>query len=285
MMFRRGSPQPTPDGLSTASFLETPAPNPKVLASATLSSASFAPSPLPSAPPPAAAEAKRDLSSVVEGNRVRCVAPQAPVGVDTVELVRLYNAITEATGKRTGTITQFVGGSPGDSMEIAYSAAWIGAALLGNRVLFIDASMGIGQRRLPPIRTSKPLRDVALGRSGVEEALVRQADLPLFLATLQHEKLHGNSVMAAREINGLLEQLRHSFDMIIIAPPPALEQPLAAILTAFVDGSVLVVEAGASGARASAHTLDLLRSGGSPVLGAVLSRRKNVFPRWLRRWL
>ena len=285
MMFRRGSSPPVPGGLSTASVLEDSVSHQKVLAPSAVPSPSFGSSALPSSPAPSGAEPKRDLSLVVESSRVPCIAPHAPVGVDTVELVRLYNSIIEATGKQTGTIMQFASGTTGDSTEIAYSAAWIGAALLGSKVLFIDASMGVGQRRLPPIRTSKPLRDVALGRSGMEEALVRQADLPLFLATLQHERLQGDSLIAAREINGLLEQLRHSFDMIVIAPPPALEQPLAAILTAFVDGSVLVVEAGASGARSSAQTLDLLRSGGSPVLGAVLSRRKSVFPRWLRRWL
>ena len=215
-------------------------------------------------------QSSRGLSAI-DGNRVSRIAPEALAGLDRVELVRLYHAISGATGNQTGTITQFVGGAGGDSMEIAYSSAWIGAALLGKRVLFIDASMGMGQRPRP-IRTSKPLWDV-----------VRQPDLPLFLATLQHERPRGNSVITAREINGLLEQLRHSFDMIMIAPPPALEQPLAAILTAFVDGSVLVVEAGVSGARSSAQIVHLLRSGGSPILGAVLSRRKSAFPRWLRR--
>jgi Mrp family chromosome partitioning ATPase len=224
---------------------------------------------------------------VMNEARVACMTLQTPVDMDAVELVRLYNAISAATAGRSGAIVQFVSSSiGGSSTEMAYSAAWIGATLLGKRILFIDASQGTGKAAtLPSIQTTKRLYDVALGHAGVEEAIVRQANLGLFVATLQHERLGGDSILAAQQVKGLLNSLRSSFDMIMIAPPPALEQPLAAILTAFVDGSVLVMEAGRSHCGAEAQSVDLLTSGGSPILGAVLNHRRNYVPRWLRRWL
>ena len=218
---------------------------------------------------------------------VPSMAPQTPAGLNPIELVRLYNAIGDATANRPGSIVQFVSAAAkGSSTTMAYRAAWIGATLMGKRILFIDASQGTGRgETLPKIDTPKRLSDVALGRAGVEEAMVRQADLGLFVATLQHERLGGDSVLAARQVRGLLDALRNSFDMILIAPPPALEQPLAAILTAFVDGTVLVLEAGTSRRAAAAQTVELLSSGGSPILGAVLNQRRNFVPAWLRRWL
>jgi protein-tyrosine kinase len=226
-------------------------------------------------------------SRVMNDARVACMALRAPVDLDTVELVRLFNAISEATARRSGTIVQFVSSTPGgSSTEMAYSAAWIGATLLGKRILFIDASRGTGKPAdIPVIETAKRLNDVALGHVGVEEAIVRQANLGLFVATLQHERLGGDSILAAQQVKALLDSLRSSFDMIMIAPPPALEQPLAAILTAFVDGSVLVLEAGRSSSGTEAQSVELLTSGGSPILGAVLNHRRNYVPRWLRRWL
>jgi Mrp family chromosome partitioning ATPase len=218
--------------------------------------------------------------------RVPCMTLQRPDGLDTVELVRLYNAISRATAGREGTIVQFVSNrSGGSSTAMAYDTAWIGATLLGKRILFIDASEGTGQGAvLPSIPTTKRLYDVALGHAGVEEAMVRQADLGLFVATLQYERLRGDPILAAQQVKGLLDSLRSSFDMIMIAPPPALEQPLAAILTAFIDGSVLVLEAGHSHSGDAEQSVELLTSGGSPILGAVLSRQRNYIPRPLRRW-
>lgn len=224
---------------------------------------------------------------VMNDARIPCMALRMPSNLDTVELVRLYNAISEATSRRSGTIVQFVSSTfGGSSTEIAYSVAWISATLLGKRILFIDASQGTGKAAdLPAIGTTKRLNDVALGQAGVEEAIVRQANISLFVATLQHERLGGDSILAAQQIRDLLDSLRSSFDMIMIAPPPALEQPLAAILTAFVDGSVLVLEAGRSSSSTEAQSVKLLTSGGSPILGAVLNHRRNYVPRWLRRWL
>jgi Mrp family chromosome partitioning ATPase len=239
-------------------------------------------------------EAKPDIPTSfrstlqVDQARVACVALERPVGLDTVELVRLFNAVGDATAHRSGTIVQFVSNNAGgSSSDVAFSAAWIGAALLGKRILFIDASAG-GDRSsafVASISTPKRLYDVALGQADVEEAIMRQSDLSLFIVTLGNERLGGDAILAAQQVHRLLNELRNAFDMIIIASPPALEQPLAAILATFIDGSVLVLEAEHSSSHVAAQSVELLTSGGSRILGAVLNYRRNYVPRWLRRWL
>jgi Mrp family chromosome partitioning ATPase len=218
---------------------------------------------------------------------VPVVALSAPEHVDEVELVRLYNTIEEATAASTHPIVQFVSTDCNQAnAEVAYSLAWIGAALLGERVLFVDAGRATPRWQAPLSLGSDPskvLVDVALGRATPEEAIVTGADLSLFVATLQHGQAGGGAMLARPQIKAVLEHLRPSFDMIVIAPKPSLDAPLAAILKTIVDGSVIVVEAGVTRATQVGKCASLLSSGDSLLIGAVMWR-KNPIPRLLRRW-
>ena len=81
-----------------------------------------------------------------------------------------------------------------------------------------------------------------------------------------------------------MEARRSLCDLIVLAPAPALLQPLAAILASVVDGSVLVVASGHSRAEATTQAAGLLGSGGK-VLGVVVNGQRDPLPAWLRRWL
>jgi Mrp family chromosome partitioning ATPase len=211
----------------------------------------------------------------------------SPAPVDVVELVRLYNTIEEATAQATHPIVQFVSADPGGSnAEAAYTLAWTGATLLGKRVLFVDAGNTKSRWRGPLSLGSDPkkvLVDVALGNAALEETIVTGEEVSLFVATLQHERSGGSAVPAAPQIKAVLEYLRLSFDMIVIAPTPGLDEPLAAILKTIVDGSIIVVDGGRTTARRANRCASLLSSGESLLIGAVMWRR-NPIPHLLRRW-
>jgi Mrp family chromosome partitioning ATPase len=223
---------------------------------------------------------------------VPIVSLPKPLEADAVELVHLYNTVEEATETRDHHIIQFVSaGSEARNVEIAYNLAWIGATLLGKRILFVDASRNAkGGARWQPLRLSesqprKGLQDVALGNASAEEAIVTEANNSLFVATLMHERTGGSAVLAAKQILTLLEELRTSFDMIVIAPPPTADQPLALMLKTVVDGSVLVAESGRSSTKALAKCAEQLSGGYGPLIGAVVRRARDPVPRWLRRWV
>lgn len=202
---------------------------------------------------------------------------------ESIELVRLYNGLLEAAG-RDNAVVQFAGAAEeAGAADLAYRAAWTGAAMLGKRVLFVDAWTGAGQAFTPPVIVpAKCLRQVALGQARMDEAIVRVADTGLHVAVLQDDENDpAASVLPA--VRTLLESLRASFDMVVLASAPALRQPLAAILGSVVDGSVLVVEAGRSRAGAAARAAKLL--GGGKVLGVVVNRQRDPLPAWLRKWL
>jgi Mrp family chromosome partitioning ATPase len=206
-----------------------------------------------------------------------------PRNTDEVELLRLYNAIEDAIPGPAHRIIQLVSADSKDAnVEVAYNLAWIGAAMLGKRVLFVDAGSAKSRWRALPSQP-KVLLDVVLGKTVPEEVIVTETNRNLFVATLQHERASGHEQLAVPQIRTVLEHLRKSFDMIIIAPTPSLNEPLAAILKTAVDGSIIVVEAGLSTARQVGKCASLLSSDYRPLIGAVM-RRKNPIPRWLRRW-
>ena len=57
------------------------------------------------------------------------------------------------------------------------------------------------------------------------------------------------------------------------------------LLSRFVDGNILVLEAGRTRAPVAAELRDALSASGGAVVGAVLTRYHSNVPRCLRRWL
>jgi Mrp family chromosome partitioning ATPase len=86
------------------------------------------------------------------------------------------------------------------------------------------------------------------------------------------------------QLAGVWGKLQSSFDMIIIAAPPVLDDPTAACLGSLVDGNVLIVSSGASREKQVARAIDLLTSGATPLLGVIMTDRKHTLPRWIR-WI
>ena len=88
-----------------------------------------------------------------------------------------------------------------------------------------------------------------------------------------------------RRIPEFLTRLRQTFDLVVIASPAASEAPMGVLLSRFVDGNILVLEAGRTRAPVAVELRESLSASGGAVVGAVLTRYRSVVPRFLRRWL
>jgi hypothetical protein len=88
-----------------------------------------------------------------------------------------------------------------------------------------------------------------------------------------------------RRIPEFMERLRLTFDLVVIAAPPASEAPMGVLLSPYVDGNVLVLKSGTTRVPVAAELRDSLRATGGTVAGAVLTHYRSFAPRWLRRWL
>jgi Mrp family chromosome partitioning ATPase len=203
-----------------------------------------------------------------------------------MEFIEAYNAIGRQLGHVSSPIVQVVAPRAGDGgTEVAYGIAWAGASMLGQRVLFVHASdepvPGVAGLQMPELMS---LNDVVAGRADLQDALVRGHHVDLHVAVLRRQARQEEVFAAAFRICNILRMLRNGFNAIIVAPGAANRDPLAAILTKVVDGSVLVVRAESTTHGAARRTRDLLTSGGTPVLGVVLNREKHHIPGWMARW-
>lgn len=79
--------------------------------------------------------------------------------------------------------------------------------------------------------------------------------------------------------------LRASFDYILIDCPPLHTSSEATILAPFVDGTVIVVEAGRDQRDRIQHARRMVESAGGRLLSFVLNKRQYPVPDWLYRRL
>jgi protein-tyrosine kinase len=226
-------------------------------------------------PPPA----MRPPSHLVAGAR--------PHGLASGELVKLHHSLIESLDTDRGIIAQFVGPEPDSAIrDVVYDLAYVSADWLGKRVLFVD---GTGMTQPGKARAVAPRRDqpphVTGGLDDVEATITRVVGLELYQMTFPSLRGALDLAPSVRRIPEFLSKLRDSFEMVLIAAPAASEAPMAMLLSRFVDGNVLVLEAGRTRAPVALELRDSLRTSGGAIIGAVLTRYDSFVPRFLRRWL
>jgi hypothetical protein len=233
-------------------------------------------------------EARQEHSRVPTYSRAlstRLSAGSRPHGLTSGELVKLHHSLIATCAAQSGLIAQFVAPEPEPAArDVVYDLAYMSAAWLGRRVLFVDgASMrddAGGDDRPWEARPGF----VELLREA-ENAITRVVGLDLYQMKLP--SMRGALEMAPmlRRIPEFMTRLRENFDLVLISAPPASDAPMGMILSPFVDGNVLVLGAGRTRVPVAIELRDSLRTSGGTVIGAVLTHYHSFIPRFLRRWL
>ncbi len=210
-----------------------------------------------------------------------------PHGLATGDLVRLHHALSQALETEAGAVVQFVSPERESGTEhVVYDLAYISAAWLGKRVLFVNGSGmrldpkgAVAPRRRPPtIANGFDLGDV-------ERSITRVVGLELYQMTLPSMRGALDLTPAVRGMPDFLDRLRRAFDLVVIAAPAATDAPMGVLLSRFVDGNIIVLESGRTRAPEATELRESLSASGGVVLGAVLTKYRSYAPRWLRRWL
>ena len=226
------------------------------------------------------------------------VSVRAPPELDLVEMVGCYQNIEQALGSRPTVVQIVTPTKSAANVDIAHAIAWVGAKMLGRRVLLIDAggvaleAQSSGNRpteaRWPivhQLHKMKKLSDVVTGAASIEDAIVKDANSRLFFAKLDMDSFYTDASSVQFDIRAFLDGLRPHFDMILMTPAAVVENPLAAVLTSSVDGTVVVLQAGQSRLKSVMRAMRALQTGGAPILGVILSNHQNFTPKWLQRFL
>jgi len=150
----------------------------------------------------------------------------------------------------------------------------ISLAKLGLRVLIIDCDF-----RKPAIRqrfeisSTEGLTDYLSGNDRILEELVWDLSIPnLSLITSGHVPSTPTELLSSKKMRTMLEILKNRFDHIVIDAPPILEVADPVILSAIVDGTVLVVNSGKTNRNALQKSIRELSAIRSKILGVVLNK-------------
>lgn len=93
------------------------------------------------------------------------------------------------------------------------------------------------------------------------------------------------SLFSTERFNLLLSSAREIFDYIILDSSPIALFPETRILSAKVDGVILIIEAGKTRRQAALRAKKEIEGSGGVFLGSVLNKRKFYIPKWLYRRL
>lgn len=159
--------------------------------------------------------------------------------------------------------------SEGKSTTIANLA--VAMATAGQRVILIDCDL-----RRPRLHeffnlenkvgfTSVLLRVTSLS------AAVQEVNPRLLVLTAGPRPTNPSELLSSSRASDLISAARDQADFVLIDCPPVLPVTDAAALSAKVDGTVLVLNAGSTSTKELTHALDLLRRVEAPLIGAVLN--------------
>ena len=158
--------------------------------------------------------------------------------------------------------------SEGKSLTAANIA--ISYAMLGKKVLLIDADMRKPtQRRLWKVELSVGLCDFLAKIWQLEMAKVK--DLPLWIVCTGTIPPNPSELLASDRMKRFVEECAKHYDYVIIDTPPINTVADAQIVSAYVDGVVLVTRSGQTSSDELNEAIDAVHRAGGNLCGVVLN--------------
>jgi capsular exopolysaccharide synthesis family protein len=176
--------------------------------------------------------------------------------------------------ERPLTMIQITSALPGDGKSTTLANLAVVLVAAGHRVVMVDCDL-----RRPTLHSTFGLgKDVGFTSVLARESTLSNALQPIpsegSLALLASGPLPPNpsELLGAKGTSELLFALRADFDMILVDCPPVLSVTDAAVLSVWVDATLLVAKAGVTKTNQLREALTLLRQAEAPVTGGVLNQ-------------
>lgn len=163
--------------------------------------------------------------------------------------------------------------SPGDGKSTSASNLAITMAKAGRNVLLIDGDCRKPmQHNIFAVGKVQGLSDVLAGTVQLEDVLIKSTDVE-GLSILPCGTVPANpaEALGSHRFSALMEELRSTFDHIVIDAPPILPVTDARILATKVEAVILVLRAGKSTKRMAGHARDAILSVGGSFAGVVIN--------------
>ena len=162
--------------------------------------------------------------------------------------------------------------APGEGKTLTTVNLGIALAQSGQSVIVVDADLRKGRcHKLVNVSNQAGLANVLAGQTSLRSA-TRETSLKNFYM-LPRGGLPPNpaDLLMSNKMQTVLNELRNSFDFVLIDSPPAIAVSDAAVLSAFCDGVLLVFHGQKTTAQAARRAVERMDSINAKLLGVILN--------------
>ncbi|MFQ5707296.1 MAG: GumC family protein [bacterium] len=207
--------------------------------------------------------------SRLESRMISHFAPKSPIS-EAYRTFRTNVQYSKADKPLKSILLTSPGPGEGKSTSIANLA--ITLAQQGSRVLLVDSDL-----RRPILHNifkvdkSNGLSNRLVGRISTSEAIRKTYVENLYLMPCGTLPPNPSELLGSVAMKDLIGELNSRFDVILLDSPPVIAVTDPAVLSAMVDGVVIIVMAGQTHREAAQRAFTLLKNVNSHVLGALLN--------------
>ncbi|MCI5144030.1 MAG: hypothetical protein D3923_00550 [Candidatus Electrothrix sp. AR3] len=163
----------------------------------------------------------------------------------------------------------------------------LGRGMPDRQILIIDTnlespSLHVAFNRSPP---SNGLMEYLLDQAGLVDIVQSTFLSNLDLITVRQLNDKILSPFSLPSFKRLLDEVREYYDIILLDSSPALKSSHTKMISAKVDGVILVAEANKSRFEVLEELVLQLHTQGANILGSFLNKRKYFIPQWIYRYI
>lgn len=161
---------------------------------------------------------------------------------------------------------------PGEGKSTTTTNLAVAYAQADRKVLLIDADLRKPTMHQTFLKSNRlGLTNILTGRVNSNEAIVETHISNLDLLPSGPIPPNPSEILASKRMSALLEEMKQSYDIILIDTPPALAVTDAQIVATKCDGVILVIQAGSVKKEAAIRVKSSLEHVKARILGVVLN--------------
>jgi polysaccharide biosynthesis transport protein len=167
----------------------------------------------------------------------------------------------------------FTSAQQGEGKSSTCHALALSFARLGKHVLIMDVDMRRpNAHRLFDIENKKGLSNFLGGQCALADVIHTTRVPNVDLITVGDIPPNPIELLSSQNFDAIVEKMKHTYDVILMDSAPILGLADAIVLSANVEATVLVVEAGRNTVRGAKSALDRIQRGGAHIVGTVLTK-------------